>query len=520
MKMNDFFLITKINLLDFLNIRKITNFKYKKERQRNIIRISLFLIMIVLLFFFIYRNVSKLLPDFINLNKERYVLGISFIFVNIFIFIYNLFKVKGSLFNFKDYPLLSSFPIKRSVIIASKLFSMYLFNLGLTLLFMLPVFLAYQEHLTFSNLNYLTTLLIPIIPLCFSIIIGIILSLTISRFKSYNILSYCFTSVLLFGILLLLFNTTKKISLQMPYFVFDIVDNFQKYFFFLINFLALISDFSLKNVGFFILYPLLISSITILFVDKYYFVIRNIIIQDKIEYDYNLKNYPKKSVLASLYQKEFRRITSNSLYIINSLFGCILIILIILFSTLFGSIMHYFDLNNLKYSIIIFVSFLCMISSTTHASISLEGKSLWIMKMLPISEKDILWIKILVNLTFLLPTILLSFIFFGIYLKMRILELLLLFFMPLMYAFLTSFLGLLLNLIYPRFSYQNDLKVLTQSTPVYFNFFFGGLLLLFPLVFVKLDLIYVVVNSIIVLVINILLAITLYYYGCKRFKAL
>lgn len=259
---------------------------------------------------------------------------------------------------------------------------------------------------------------------------------------------------------------------------------------------------------------------TIIFVDKNYDAIRSKIVDNDINDNYNIKKYSQNSVFISLYKKELRKISSNSLYIINSLFGCIMIILVIFFTLFFGNLMNYFSMNNLKYGVMVFVAFLSMISSTTHASISLEGKSFWIIKSLPIKEMDILKSKIFVNLTFLIPTILLSLLYFGISLKMNVMELFMLLLLPLAYALLTSNLGLLLNLLFPRFSYQNDLKVLTQSTPVLFNVFIGISFLLFPLIFIDISMKYVIINTVVVLIINFLLAVILYYYGPKRIKML
>lgn len=519
--MNDFFLITKINLLDFFDIRRIINFKYKKERKKNILRITFFLAIIVLLFIYFYKYFNKILPDFLAINKEFYVLLMAFLFLNIFIFLYNLLKVRNSLFNYKDYYLLASLPIKRRTIIASKFFSLYLLNLGITLLIMLPALIACNNYFNISILVYLFMIVIPIIPLCFSIIVGVILSIIINNFKNHNVISYLMIGIIIFGILLLLlFNTSSKIFLNQPSLFINIVDYSRNFFFYLNNYLFILKEMSFNNIFLFLLYPLIVCLITIIFVDKNYDAIRSKIVDNDINDNYNIKKYSQNSVFISLYKKELRKISSNSLYIINSLFGCIMIILVIFFTLFFGNLMNYFSMNNLKYGVMVFVAFLSMISSTTHASISLEGKSFWIIKSLPIKEMDILKSKIFVNLTFLIPTILLSLLYFGISLKMNVMELFMLLLLPLAYALLTSNLGLLLNLLFPRFSYQNDLKVLTQSTPVLFNVFIGISFLLFPLIFIDISMKYVIINTVVVLIINFLLAVILYYYGPKRIKML
>ena len=65
----------------------------------------------------------------------------------------------------------------------------------------------------------------------------------------------------------------------------------------------------------------------------------------------------------------------------------------------------------------IILGLFCSLSSTTHSAISLEGKNYWIMKTLPVSPYLIFASKIMVNLTILLPTILIASVLLLIYLK-------------------------------------------------------------------------------------------------------
>ena len=517
--MNNFLLLTKINILDFLNLKKITNYKYKKDRKKNLTRVLLAFVMIIIFLYYVYQTINKMMPNFVNDGKEIYILGEMFLFLSLFILLYDVFKIKNTLFKYKDYELLNTLPIKRITIIFSKLFSFYLLNLAFTMLIMIPTVFAYDNYANISFPLYLLLLLvIPIIPLTISLLLGIILSWFINIFHNRGIISYLISIIFLFLIMFILFNNISNIAITDINYVIDLVNNTNDYYPFIIMFTNLLTDFSVSDFLIFMLVPLLINGISVFLINKNYLFLRRKVIKDKNMNEKNTYDYKIRSSFISLYRKELKRITSNPFYIINSTFGIILIIMIILYTLVFGN--SYTTMNNFKYYVIIFISFLCMISSTTHASISLEGKSLWIMKMLPVKKEIILGSKVLVNLTFLIPVIILSTIFFGITLDLDFNEVIFVFLMPLMYSLFTSFLGLILNLAFPRFDSDNDIKLLAQSMPAFLNVFLGLLISIFPLTFVNIDMNYVIMNTKVVALINLFLIIILHFYSKRRINLL
>ena len=119
-------------------------------------------------------------------------------------------------------------------------------------------------------------------------------------------------------------------------------------------------------------------------------------------------------------------------------------------------------------------------SSTTNSSISLEGKSLWIIKMLPVSTSKIFASKIMVNLTVLLPTAIIVCTFFGIYLKLSLVNFIFTYLISFAYSIFTSVLGLLLNLLFPKFDYDNEVRVIKQSLAVFLSILIGIISVLLP----------------------------------------
>jgi len=106
------------------------------------------------------------------------------------------------------------------------------------------------------------------------------------------------------------------------------------------------------------------------------------------------------------------------------------------------------------------------LTSTTSSSISIEGKQFWILKSLPCSEKKVFFAKIFVNLFITVPFLVVDIIIAIVALKISVLHALFVFLIPLLLLLFTSFTGLYVNLLFPRFDYENDTKVVKQSISV------------------------------------------------------
>ena len=117
--MSKYLLITKINLLSFFNLQKINNSKYKSVNKKNYARVLLLTIAFLYLAFYIYYLSNEFMPGLIAMNVPNLLFGLMFLMVSFFVVTSNILRVKGVLFDFKDYDLLFSLPIKRNVILLS-----------------------------------------------------------------------------------------------------------------------------------------------------------------------------------------------------------------------------------------------------------------------------------------------------------------------------------------------------------------------------------------------------------------
>ena len=526
--MNKFFLITKINLLSFFNLKRVTGSKFKSERKKNIAKALVFLIAILYLSWYIYMMVDMIMPSFVMIGKPIYVLAMLFTLASMFIFITNIVKIKSILFDFKDYDLLFSLPLKRETIIISKLTSLYLLNLVYTLIFMVPGFIAYVKYVpsNFGILYFILTLFIPIVPIILSSIIGIIISWLTSFFKNKNIGSYIVNLGLVLLVLYFSFQIEKIDPDILANNSIGMIDRFGGIYPLTNLFVRLINRFTFIDFLLYISIPLVLIILFTILINRFYVKVRTRLLKSNIKNDYKIKEYQKSSSLFSLYKKEIRKLFSNSLYSINSLFGCLIIIIMIVALLLFnenilGRFLAIPDFGDtLKTQVFFLLSLFCTLSCTTNSSISLEGKSLWILKSLPVNSDTIVLAKMMVNLTFLVPTIFIAATFFSFYLHLNTIEIIFLYLMPLAYAYFTTCFGIILNLWFPRFDFDNEIKVIKQSMAVFLSIIIGMLSVMIPMIIGDITINYLLLITSIMFFIDIALSIYLHYYAKYRIRKL
>ena len=522
--MNKFLLITKINLLGLFKATKSNISKYKSERRKKSLKIFGVICIISYILWYVYYISKTLMPAFISIGKPLYLLAFLFAICSLFIFFSNIFKIKSIIFDFKDYDLLMSLPISRNIVITSKIVSLYIINLLYAFIIMIPGYIAYISYvnLPYDGIFFLLLFTIPIIPILLSIIVGIILSWIISFFKNKNIGSYIAYFLLIFIVLSISFISNEMSEIELVNKSVNLVNSFSHYYPFTTLFVNLLSSFSFVSLLIYLFLPIVLMLLFIFFINKGYIPLRTRLLKESINNDYEIQEYKTNNSLKGLYYKELKKYFSNSLYVINTSFGSIILIFLILSLLLFNDYMitrftKILDMNEMiKSNVFMILSLLCVISSTTNSSISLEGKSLWIMKMIPVSSDKIFLSKIMVNLTILVPTVIIGGLFFGIYLHLDIVLFIFIFLMPLAYSLFTSIMGLLLNLIFPKFYFDNEIRVIKQSLPVFLSILIGIIMVVVPFKIMNITISSIIAITSMIFLIDIILVIILHFYGERK----
>ena len=138
--------------------------------------------------------------------------------------------------------------------------------------------------------------------------------------------------------------------------------------------------------------------------------------------------------------------------------------------SLIGVIQEYPEGSALVWqTILLSIHVVGQMTCTTGSSISLEGKSLWILKSIPASVREIFTAKIMINLLLILVPSLLSLVGFGIAFRFPPLYYLCGVAMIIAGALFISMLGLLINLRFPKLEYDREAVVIKQSLSAFLS---------------------------------------------------
>ena len=413
-----------------------------------------------------------------------------------FIVLFTVTKATSSKKN-NDQELLLSLPFKKSQIVASRILFNYIFDLGMILSTMLPSLVVYFIMIPekpdlgyFPRFLYLL-IIIPLLSNAIGTVLATLFKLLTRRFVKGNALKSLFTIfflvLFLFGYYALQFNMELSAGSG-----FSLSDVFV---------LRAIVDYLLGTNW-------LIIGIIITLICVVPFILCVMINALTINKDVETANSKKKkltfkktSITKTLLQQEIGKYLNSNVYVINTLFGGVLLIIL---SIMLGVIGEQFLIskivalsgnnplietlmNNLPLIVIVLALFVISTIVISASSISFEGKNIWIIKVNPVSYKKVFASKVLCNFIICLICILISSIFFGIrfcldhgtigllYLGAYVV-------ITTLFALLISIVGLITNLIFPKLEWQSENEVIKQSISsglsLLFNFVLAILVIL------------------------------------------
>lgn len=527
-----FFSLLRASLTEDMNL-----FKFGSNNSSRVRKIILPIVIFGLVCFsmgtYAYLLAKKL--AFYNLTYIMLTMFLSL--VTGLTFIQGIYKSQGILFESKNNDLLFSLPISKKLILFIRVFKLILFQYIYNSLFLLPAYFVYiyfeRPSFYFYVISLLMFLLLPLIPTIISSIFGYLIKLISSKFKSNKIIQ----TILSFIIFLFIFF----ISMNSESFINNVVENassindvLTKIYFPIGVYISLLEKFDLLlfikllfiNIILFFLFIFVFSS-------SYFKIISSL--NDNKSYSKNKVSLIKvnKPIMA-LVKKEIKRYLSSPVYMFNTSFGQVVLVVLSFVLCFRGKVMVIKLLSNYGISENISVLFLyyglilfsCLMTSITSSSISLEGRSINITKSLPISIRTIFNSKILYCYFIELPFVLVSVFIFSIKFRPGFVYLLLLLLVVFTIIFLSAVIGLVVNLKYPKLNYTNDTEIVKQSMSSMISIFINiGICLLSIFSVIKLsdyfDINFIIlINLVIFMIISIILYIILIYKCPKDYMKL
>ena len=217
--------------------------------------------------------------------------------------------------------------------------------------------------------------------------------------------------------------------------------------------------------------------------------------------NYLLKESKNSSIYVSLIKKELKTYFNTPIYLLNTAIGFIL-----LMATPVALFFVDVEAELLKLIAYAFCAFSLSTCSTSSASLSLEGKNFWIFKSSPISYKKIIYSKALTNFLLVVVSAIVMLVITLIANKLPVLFTILLFLLVLSSGLVVSFVGIVINMLFPKLDFENETAVVKQSASVGFS------LLSFMVAFMACPIIFIVLSiKAITIDVNLLLTINIVF---------
>lgn len=394
----------------------------------------------------------------------------------------SIFATKTQIFESKDNELLLSMPILPKYIFISRMIALLMINYLLEAVVMLPCMVMYGIVIGYEPLGFIFSvvvfLLLPFLTLALSCLIAWVISEIASRIRNKTFVTVFLFIVFFLGYMYLC-GSIGMYAGESEDAMVDLSGLKNTALFYWAG--DAMANGSILSLLFFALCVIVPAFLVYFVLDKrFIYIITTKKSKLKVEYKGNSER--KLSVYGSLVKKELRRFFSSSAYIMNAGLGNVLCIAFAIFIAISSQDLIAElggDYEALKRFVPFIASCVCVFMGSMNLvstpSISLEGKSLWILQSAPINPKDILMAKLSCHLIICTPLSVISAIILCVALGVNVGYSLLVILAVLSSVAFTGYWGLFLGLKFPKFDWQNENVAVKQGFAV-FGSMFGSML--------------------------------------------
>lgn len=485
--MKKIWLLTKIQLQGIMNPKKVFHMREGKNTSK--VMMVFLSLLIVLLFggmsgMYAYAYATMLGPQ----NALSAIPAMWMAITSVITLFTTIYKVKGTLFQFSDYDMVMSMPVSTTGIVASRIAVLYIYDLLFTVIIMLPGNVVYgvaaSAGASYYLISTLLIFLIPMIPILIGTVLGLVLTIASAKFRFSNYVTLVLFVGLFAAYMIVMMQTATAPDPDAAFVNMANVIWEQVYHLYPLTKMYTLAVTSLDAAALigFIGITVLAFLVFCYAVGHGFKKLNTLVASSKEKSNYKLKELQTKHVLSSMYHRELKRYFASPMYVLNSAIGMILLTIMCMIYLVAGKdkLAEVIEVPGLLEQLPMFVPIMLllgvMMTCTTAASISLEGKNLWLLKSLPVSAKQIYLSKAMVNLTITVPLAVLDAFIFAIRLHFNFIQLLVTILLPCAGAAFISFFGLFLNLMFPRFDWKSEMEVVKQGMPTFIAVF-GGMLL-------------------------------------------
>ena len=399
----------------------------------------------------------------------------------------SVFNTYASLYTAKDNELLLAMPIPPSKLLASRLIGVYAMGLLYESAVLLPAIVVYwllapvTPARILCPLGLLLVLSLIILSLC--CLLGWVVALIATRLKNKSFITV-FVS-LAFLALYYVFYFKANAYLQQIAQHTDEISRAMKSWLYPFYQMGLAGAGNVLSLLIVALFAAALFAVIYLVLSRSFLRIAT---QNRGEKKavYREKTVKAASVRSALLRREFKHFTSSATYMLNCALGTILMlgaaVVVLIKAPVVREVLNEFYqeipvLARLMPVIMVGVAFfIASMNFITAPSVSLEGRSLWLIQSLPVRSKDVLRSKQQLHLSVTMPVALLMIVCLCAVTQLPALQAVLVSVICLLYVSLSSAGGLAINLLKPNLNWTSESVPIKQSTGSLIAMFGGWVL--------------------------------------------
>lgn len=408
-----------------------------------------------------------------------------------FCFMGSVFLAQSQIFEARDNELLLSMPVPPRAIVASRLLSFLLLNYLYTAIVMVPAAVIYAVQAAPGPLFYvgyvLGFFLLPMLSTTITCIIGWLITLVSSRLRHKNLITGVAMIVFFVGFLFLYMNL-QNYAMALIERGDEIAAVMRKTMLPFYSF-GMAADGVLLHLPLFMLWCLCPFLLVYLLLARSFQRLATTN-RGAAKIKYVAREMHVKSARSALLRKELGRIFGFPLYLFNCAIGGPIalicgIVVLIKGPGILDMLRAAYGMSDAGFLIPFAVLVLCfcaVMTCTSAPSLSLEGPYLWIVRANPVRVRDLFFAKVAANFIIGGVPLALACALFAIALRLTAAGTALIILLPLLVQLFISFIGLVFNLLFPRFDWISQAAVVKQSGSVMATVFGGMGLLAAPAV--------------------------------------
>ncbi|MCR5292416.1 MAG: hypothetical protein K6E28_05970 [Eubacterium sp.] len=479
--------LIKMELINFLGINELRHVKDPAVKKQKGFLLGVLIVLYGFLAGYIVMQ-SVLLG---KIGATKYIPVLYFMLAGMINLVVGIYRAKAAIYRESDLEMVSALPLSGKDIVASRVFRMYFDNLIVGLAVIIPSMIVYGIKTGSGVMFYISILPVciisPILPTAIAAWVGIIFAAIIARNRHkvltevilvlvVVIASFAISGVIsskaglgTVGNLVERKELNEEINAELSHMITEKMTGMENAFppMKMIGEMLTNTDFVL--LGVYALISLAVIILTGLVIGKYFFGISRRLFTTHTHRDYSISELKKESVMKALVKKEASRYFSSGIYVSNTIVGPVM-------AVIFAVALGFVDIDkvirsagqlpiDMKFenAIPYILALVFCVMTLTASSVSIEGKNWWIVRTMPLSAKDILGAKILFNLIFVSPFYALMEIILLFTVNAGPLERIWLIVVPGLAILYSVLLGMVCNLKFPKFNWENETEVVKQG---------------------------------------------------------